>query len=175
MGNKRNSKRKWETQHRSLPPTIRHDLKESIKGSYFNQRISPEEQSIENECIVEKVDSDIIEEELDIIVSASERKILSVPPADYEEDSENAEKHDQEVTEEGSRIIDISLLTSALQIAAKCASCNSLGLNLREKTNGRRGWASTLYFYCTNCEKKTFFSTSPNLQNDMTKSKVVNR
>ena len=174
MGNKRN-KRQYEEQSRLLPPIARQGLQDSDKGSYYQDWID-----VETRSTVEQSDSTaengiLIEEEVENVVSASERKLLVFPPTDYEEEFDHLEEREQlESVVDGSRIIDISLISPALKSAARCSECNVGQLSLLEKPNSKMGWASTMYFFCDNCKKKTSFNSSRHVKDDKTKPAAIN-
>ena len=170
MGNRRN-KRKSQIDHRLLPSVIKKRLHDSDKGSYYSDWFSEEFLSEEDDTLETS-----LEEEGEHIVTASERKLLAVQPTDHDDEMEQMYNIDNEEVEvEGNRILDISLISAALQMAAKCSVCNSTGLSLKENPNSRKGWSSIMYLFCPDCKNKTSFSTSRHTVEDKRKSTVINR
>ena len=177
MGNRRN-KRKLGDLDRTLPSQVKVELRESDQGSYYNDLCDDDIQSTVTlgDCDSQMENGILIEEEVEKVISASERKLLVFPPTDYEEEADHLDGKDQEeVVAEGSRVFDLSLLSAALQAAAKCSTCNSGKLTLAEKPHSRKGWASTFYFSCDVCDEKTSFHSSRYIRDDKTKPAVINR
>ena len=166
MGNSKNKKPK-----RSFLSDVKKDLQESDKGSYYHDWTEDEVRG-GGEVIIAETD---FSEEIDNLVTASERKLLVFPSVDYQEETNDDAQEGDEADEAGSRILDISLLSDAIGKAAKCSTCNAMGLSLKENRSIRKGWASSMYLFCANCEKKTTFSSSTHVREDKKSPFVVNR
>ena len=175
MGSHKNKRQK--TAKRSIALDRREHLKQSDKGSYYSDLLENEVR--DSSETFEAETGILIEEEVDSVVTASERKLLVFPSVDFEEERDVLEgsnvQEEQEVQEEGNRIIDISVLSDVISIAANCSTCNFSGLSLKEKASARKGWASTMYLHCNNCDKTTLFSTSKRLGEGRNQPATINR
>ena len=122
--------------------------------------------SVEEDCTSEAENDISMEVEVERVITASELKLLVT---DYEEEEDLPNQREEpDSTTEGSRIFNLSLLSVALQSAARCSGCSSGQLSLNEKPNARRGWASSMYFLCDSCGKTTDFRTSRYIGEDKT-------
>ena len=154
MGNRKN-KKAWRTPKKLFEPYRKRVLNFCVKELFHEEWFAEKEPRIsENKNLVEMdeapLEFDVIEEEVDNVLTASEKKLQAFPHVDFEEELDNVDQmestdNQMDKQPEGSRILDICLLANALAKAAKCSSCNSIGLSMEEKFNSQEGWASEMY------------------------------